>query len=219
VTTTETVLVPGPRSVTASLDTDGRAACVVACPPHPEMGGSRSDRRLRAIADAVEADHLRFDYGVWDEGRGEITDCLAALAWARERYDRVGLFGYSFGAAVALVAGARETADGTPPVAVSVLAPPARTGDLDAVGAVPAVGGPLQVVTGERDTTVDSGPVVAAARAREDGHARSGEAAAAGDPTDIEVLALSADHHFLGQDRRVGEAVATFLDPWLAGRA
>jgi hypothetical protein len=212
---TETVLVPGARDVRASLDRgadrreapDERAgseatrdsdACVVACPPHPQYGGTRTDRRLRAVSDALDPriDCLRFDYGEWDEGEGEVTDCRSALEWARAEYERVGLFGYSFGAGVALVAAARESesGSGTPPDALSVLAPPDRLDDLDASGAVDDVDCPLQVVYGERDSTVEWGPVVAAAEGR-------GAA----------VVALPADHHFVGQDAKVGEAVAGFL--------
>jgi len=62
-------VVPGARDVRASLnraDGDGRAdACIVACPPHPRAGGSRSDPRLRAVAAAFRdrgVDRLRVDY-------------------------------------------------------------------------------------------------------------------------------------------------------------
>jgi hypothetical protein len=197
----ETVLVPGARDVRATLDSPDAEACVVACPPHPQMGGKRTDRRLRAVADALAPDVacLRFDYGSWAEGHGEVTDCRNALAWAREAFGDghgggVGLFGYSFGAGVSLVAAASESADGTCPAAVSVLAPPDRLDDLDAAGAVSAIACDLQVLYGERDTTVDSAPVVAAARDR-----------------GAEVEALPADHHLVGQDRKVGEAAAAFL--------
>ena len=201
----ETVLLPGARDVRATLDTPEADACVVACPPHPQMGGKRTDRRLQAVSDHLAPDVacLRFDYGAWDEGRGEVADCRNALAWAREEYGngeggRVGLFGYSFGAGVSLVAAARESSEGTCPAAVSVLAPPDRLNDLDATEAVADITCDLQVLYGERDTTVDSGPVVAAARER-----------------GAEVSALSADHHFVGQDAKVGEAVATFVAPLL----
>ena len=196
----EAVLVPGGRDVRATLDApDGEAdACVVACPPHPQMGGRRTDRRLRAVSDALaerDVACLRFDYGPWAEGEGERTDARNALGWARERYDAVGLFGYSFGGAVALLAAAAESDEGTPPDAAAVLAPAARLeAGLDAAGAVESVACPLQVVCGERDTTVDWEPV--AERARGAG---------------AEVVELSADHHFVGQDARVGEVVAGFL--------
>ncbi|MFC6938383.1 alpha/beta hydrolase [Salinirubellus sp. GCM10025818] len=195
----ESVPVPGGRDVRATLDDPGGAdACVVACPPHPQMGGKRTDRRIRAVSDYLTERGiacLRFDYGPWDEGPGERTDARNALGWARERFDRVGLFGYSFGGAVALLAAAAESEDGTPPEVVVALAPAARlSDDLDAAAAVAAIDSPLRIVYGERDTTADWGPVVE--RAREVG---------AG------VVELPSDHHFVGRDASVGEAVGSFL--------
>jgi alpha/beta superfamily hydrolase len=186
----KSILVPRGRDVRATLDAPGGAACVVACPPHPEMGGSRSDARLRAVSDALApAACLRFDYGPWDEGRGELTDAGNALAWARDRYDRVGLLGFSFGGAVALLAAAEAAPD-----SVSTLAPAARLpAGLDAVDALDAIDCPTQVVYGERDTTADWEPVVE--RARELGH---------------RVDALPADHFFVGQERKVADRIAAF---------
>lgn len=191
------VIIPGARDVRGRLDeaNPGGAsdAAVVACPPHPQQGGSRSDPRLRAVADALAErgiDCLRFDYGPWDEGVGERADAREAVAWAAERYDAVGLFGYSFGASIALLA-----ADGLVIRSLSALAPAARLGpDLDAVAALDRVDCPAQVLVGERDDTVDWEPV--AERAAERGHA---------------VERLPADHFFVGRHDRVGELVAAFL--------
>jgi alpha/beta superfamily hydrolase len=204
------VLVPGGRDVRATLDDPDDAggdsaggddggvgdddrerapACVVACPPHPQHGGRRSDRRLRAVSDALVERGvacLRFDYGPWDEGVGERDDAANALAWAVDRYERVGLFGYSFGASVALQAAARASPR---PAAVSALAPDAAAAD-----ALDAIDCPVQVVVGQRDDTVDWRPVLA--RARELDHA---------------VETLPADHHFVGQGDRVGAVVGKFL--------
>ncbi|AUG46613.1 alpha/beta hydrolase [Haloarcula taiwanensis] len=191
-----TVGIPGGRDVTATLDRPGSDAIVVACPPHPQYGGKRSDTRLNAVSDALAPDVgcLRFDYGAWDEGRGERVDAENALAWASERADAVGLFGYSFGAAVALCAAAELDSESEPSV-FSVLAPPAGlTAHLDAVAALDAIDCPVQVVVGERDDTVDWEPVVD--RATELGQA---------------VERLPADHHFVGQSGRVGETVGPFL--------
>ena len=195
----ESVLVPGGRDVRATLDDPGDGeACVVACPPHPRMGGRRTARRLRAVSDALGERGvacLRFDYGPWAEGEGERTDARKALAWARERYGSAGLFGYSFGGAVALLAAAAESEAGTPPAATSALAPAGRLeAGLDAAAAVESVDCPLQVVYGERDTTANWGSVVERARG-----------------VGAEVVELSADHHFVGQDRRIGGVVAAFL--------
>ena len=188
--------IPGGRGVTASFDRPESESVVVACPPHPQYGGTRSDSRLEAVSDALGPDVgcLRFDYGSWDEGRGERADAGNALAWAGERAETVGLFGYSFGAAVALCAAADRDAV-TEPAVLSVLAPPAElTEHLDTVAAIEAIDCPVQVVVGERDDTVDWEPV--ADRAADLGHA---------------VERLPADHHFVGQADRVGETVGPFL--------
>lgn len=222
-----TVIVPGRRELRASLDGPEDAPLgVVACPPHPELGGNRHDRRLVAVADALAGRGiacLRMDYGPYDEGRAEVEDCRRAVARVAEHCDRIGLFGYSFGAGVVLLAAggwsdtaagntAPENSDGEPAsgtagrrlpwtpddaalVGVSALAPPAS---LSAGQPVPphleAIRCPVQVLVGERDTTVDSGPV--AACAREAGHA---------------VRTLSADHFFIGQDEMIATAVAEFF--------
>ncbi len=210
----DTVLIPGGRDVRATLDTaasDGaredsgdasRAdAVVVACPPHPQQRGHRGDERLVAVSDALTdrgVDCLRFDYGDWDEGYGETTDADEAVGWAAERYERVGLFGFSFGGTVALVAAASR-----PDLAgVCALAPTARLNpDVDAVAALGEVvdrGVPVRVVYATRDSTADWEPVIERAEA-----------------LGVETVAFESDHFFVGRAARVGEAVAEFLAPRL----
>ncbi|GAA0207657.1 dienelactone hydrolase family protein [Halobaculum roseum] len=201
------VLVPGGRDVRGSLDRASEAergdadaeadpdtdACVVACPPHPQHRGHRGDERLRAVSDVLTAggvDCLRFDYGDWDEGYGERADARNAVAWAGERYERVGLFGFSFGGCLALQVASEGDAD-----AVSALAPTARLADdLDAVAAMDDLDCPAQVVFGTRDDTADWEPVVE--RARELG---------------FDLREFSADHFFVGQAGKVGDAVGEWL--------
>lgn len=187
---TDRLRIPGPRDVRATRDGPDEAdAIVVACPPHPQLGGSRTDGRLTAVSDALTERGiacLRFDYGPWDEGRGEVTDAESALQWARERADSVGLFGYSFGAGVSLLAAAEADPD-----AVSILSPPAQIDDRDVATAVRSVECSLQVLFGERDDTVDWEPVVEAAREQE-----------------AIVEGIEADHHFVGQRARVAERVS-----------
>lgn len=199
----EDVIVPGLRDVRGTLDTPaaGTGVAVVACPPHPKFGGNRRDTRLRAVGEALVERGiatLRFDYGAWDGGRGERTDIDSALRWAHRRYDRVGLFGYSFGAANAM-----EVAAGRDDVgAISALAPGARAADV-----VDDIACPLQVVYGSRDDTVDSAPVVERARARgEAGH-------------HVDVVEIPADHHFVGQGAKVARVVSEFLAAHLDGPA
>ncbi|MDS0259630.1 alpha/beta hydrolase [Haloarcula sp. S1CR25-12] len=185
----EPVLIPGGRDVAGRLDRADADSVVVACPPDPRAGGSRSDPRLRAVSDALgrEVACLRFDYGPWDDARGPAlctTDAENALSWANDRFDRVGLFGYSFGAVVAL-----RTAAEAGPAACSVLAPPA-----DAADALGAVDCPVQVVVGDRDTAVDPTPVVDRAGA-----------------LDHPVETLPATHQFRLARDRMGRLVAAFL--------
>ena len=214
----EPIVVPSARDVRASLDTgatgDGRPgahgadgpradACVVACPPHPQQRGHRGDQRLVAIADRLTdagVDCLRFDYGDWDEGYGELGDTYAALEWANERYERVGLTGFSFGGCLTLLAAGGTTVGGsagpTPDLdAAAALAPPSRLNDdLRAVPAMEQIDAPATVVYGERDDVADWEPVIEAAERL-------------GWPT----TPLSADHFFVGRTAAVGDAVGEFL--------
>jgi alpha/beta superfamily hydrolase len=196
----ERLRIEGTRELRATLDTpDGGDAetTVVACPPHPQMGGDRRDGRLRAVAEALcerEVACLRVDYGPYDGGRAERRDVRDALSWARERADRTGLFGYSFGAGVGLLAAAEECEADTAPAGASVLAPPASSGGESTADAVDRVTSPLQVLYGKRDGTVDWEPVTERAR----GH-------------DASVTGVPADHFFVGQQGKVARQVADFL--------
>ena len=195
--TSKEVVVPGARDVRATLDSPDEEtdAVVVACPPHPEFGGSRTDRRLAALGEYL-GEHgvacLRFDYGDWDEGYGEREDARNAVRWARERYDRVGLFGFSFGGGVATLAAA--TLDPQPD-AVGLLAPASKlTADLDAAAALADLDAPLVVLYGTRDDTAGWEPLVEAAREQ-----------------DRTVVEFSADHFFVGQEEKVAAEVGEFL--------
>jgi alpha/beta superfamily hydrolase len=194
---TERIVLPGTREIRASLDADDGAAAgavLVACPPHPERGGTRHDARLGAVSAALpeRIDCLRFDYGPWDGGRGACGDARTAVAWAADRYERVGLFGYSVGGGVALLVAATAAT----PDAVAALAPVVTVGDgRDVTAAVPAVDGPLWVGYGTDDDVVDAAAVADAA------HERGGT-----------VASFAAGHGFVGRERAVGERVAAFVD-------
>ena len=199
----EDLPIPGARDVRATLDTaeSGDAkAVVVACPPHPQYRGNRGDKRLTTVSEALVDEGiacLRFDYGDWDEGYGEREDARNAVRWARERYDRVGIFGFSFGGAIAALAAATVEPQ---PEAVSLLAPASKLApDLDAAAALEDVEGPVQVVYGTRDDTTDWKPLVERARELE-----------------CEVVEMSADHFFVGQHEKVADRVSGFLVGHLA---
>lgn len=194
----ETVVIPSNREVVATLDEadsdpSSISACVAACPPHPQMGGSRSDRRLRTVSDELTengVDCLRFDYGEWNEGHGELDDAKRAVEWVRNRYDRVGIFGYSFGGCLALLAAAESDPD-----AVAALAPASRLGEgLDAVDALDVIAAPVRIVYGERDDTANWQPLVDRART-----------------VGVDVVGVGADHFFVGQSAKISSLAGDFL--------
>ncbi|MEY7850452.1 alpha/beta hydrolase [Natrarchaeobius sp. A-rgal3] len=192
------VLIPGARDVRGVLEEPGATTAdeiVVACPPHPQHGGSRSDGRLVAVSDALRESGiacLRFDYGPWDGGYGEREDVRNAVRWATDRYERTGVFGYSFGATQAILA----SADVDAVDAVSALAPAARLADdLEAIPALESVSIPVQIVYGERDTTVEWDSVVERAADRGD-----------------EVRPIPADHFFLGRQGTIADDVSAFFE-------
>jgi hypothetical protein len=214
---TADVSIPGGRSVRGTIDrarsesheansdNNRTDSCVVACPPHPQYGGHRSDARLEAISNELierGIDCLRIDYGNWDEGYGEREDACNAVRWADERYDRVGLSGYSFGGAIALMATGRvpEQIDG-----VATLAPASKLGADEAQSAVATLDElldttdlPVQIVSGERDSTVDSTPLID--RLREES-----------DTGRHEATVIPADHFFVGQHDRIASLAGGFL--------
>ncbi len=199
-----TVLIPGGRDVRGTLDrppalteSDPIARLVVACPPHPQMGGDRHDGRLRAVSDALTERGIacvRIDYGPWDDGDGETADVENAIRWAKERAHSVGLFGYSFGGTVALLAAKR-----TPPDALSVLAPGERVIDgRDPVETVERNTFPGQLLYGERDTVVTSERI--SEQAKKVGY---------------DVQPLAGDHFFVGQQATIATHVGEFFDEML----
>ena len=84
--------------------------------PHPQQGGTLDNKVAQTLAKTFHAlgyAAIRFNFrgvgqseGVFDDGEGEAADALAALAFARSRFDAAGnalpvvLAGFSFGAFV-----------------------------------------------------------------------------------------------------------------------
>lgn len=204
----ESVVLAGPRDVRGTLDRatpeDRSETVVIACAPHPQYGGSRSDPRLRSVSATLgkrSLDCLRFDYGAWAAGTGERADLRAALTWAAATYSQVGLFGYSFGGAVAVLVAAAETEQASTEIAALCALSPARSlpDGSDVPAAVPAVDAPAALVYGSRDDTVELSPTVSAAcRAN------------------WQVTEFPADHHFAGRHDEAAAAVADSFGALLA---
>ena len=175
----------------------------VVCHPHPLYGGDMDNPvviRSAEVAQAAGYATLRFNFrgsgsseGVHDKGRGEQEDVRAAMAALRSHLpagSRVGVIGYSFGAAMA----ARATRPGLPEAPLGLIAPPLGMFDFDFLQTKP---GRLLLVAGTADSYC---PVEALHRL-------------AAITSAEERIIEGADHFFFGKLYPLGEAIGA----WLAG--
>ncbi|HEX5651009.1 MAG TPA: alpha/beta fold hydrolase [Steroidobacteraceae bacterium] len=145
---------------------DGQAHAVVGvlCHPHPLHGGTMQNKVVHTAARAMHeagTATVRFNFrgvgrseGHYDDGRGELDDLLAIVAWARGRLacDALWLAGFSFGAAVALQAAVR----GARPARLVTIAPPVGRIIVEPVARPRCA---WLIVQGDRDELVDLGDV------------------------------------------------------------
>jgi alpha/beta superfamily hydrolase len=108
------------------------AANAVICHPHPLHGGTMHNKVVHTLARAligIGFRVLRFNFrgvgksgGDYDDGRGELQDALAAIAWMRSAAPELPLWiaGFSFGAAIAIRAAMEIRPDGLISIAPSV---------------------------------------------------------------------------------------------------
>jgi uncharacterized protein len=107
---------PGPAGRLEALLNEGHADAeyaVLLCHPHPKGGGTLHNKVVYHAMKSFQEfgwPVLRFNFrgtglsdGAHDEGRGEVEDARAALAWLDQEYGRPMLFcGFSFGANVGM---------------------------------------------------------------------------------------------------------------------
>jgi alpha/beta superfamily hydrolase len=107
------------------------AAFAVVCHPHPLFGGTLTKvvHTLARTFNEQEFPSLRFNFrgvgasaGAHDGGPGEVQDALAVVRYGRERWPqaRLWLAGFSFGAAVAVLASVEAMPAGLIAVAPAV---------------------------------------------------------------------------------------------------
>ncbi len=175
---------------------------VVICHPHPEYGGTMDDAVVTTVARSLQTAGvatLRFDFrGVGrSEGRhgggvAEVDDVRAALDWLAERAPgaRLSLAGYSFGAAVALRAGAVDPR----PERLAAIALPAAMLDVTFLADCRT---PTLFVHGDRDQFSPAAQF---------------EALLARCPAASQVVRIPGADHFLhGDAERVGDSVVRFV--------
>ncbi len=177
------------------------------CHPHPLYGGDMNNSVVVAVCQALaEAGiaGLRFNYrgvgrseGEYGDGLGERNDAGAALAYLRQlaevEQDKVGVVGYSFGAAVALTAADERVA-----AAAAISTPSFSQGVPDL-----AIRCPTLLISGEQDEIAP--PASLATLAHMIGpHCRV-------------TVVPGADHFWWGHEEALEELVAQFFRRCLMG--
>ena len=180
-------------------------AAVVFAHPHPQFGGTMHTKAVYQGAKAftrIGCEVLRFNFrgvgtseGAWDEGRGEMDDFRAALDVMRSRHPEVPLWaaGMSFGAWIALTAGAEDSSVTT----LVGIAPPLSRYDFESVA---ASGKPKFFIQGERDEICPLKEMY-------------GFYSRCSDPKELVVID-GADHLFDGKVLEVGDAIEDLLGDW-----
>jgi hypothetical protein len=136
------LVIPGPagalQAVLQHHEGSEHGVAALVCHPHPLHGGTLHNKVVHRIATTLHglgASVLRFNFrgvgesdGRFDQGRGELEDARAALAWLRDRYPeaRRWVAGFSFGSWIA----ARLAASEPDVERLILVAPPVRTADF-----------------------------------------------------------------------------------------
>ena len=173
----------------------------VVCHPHPLHGGTLDNKVVYTVARAFQERHapvIRFNFrgvgesaGSYDEGRGEGADALAVIAYGRARWPQAALWlgGFSFGAAVAVLAAATAQ-----PTRLVLVAPGITK--IDVTQAAPPAC-PWLIVQGDADEVVPAQVVL--------------EWAAQLTPAPQIALLPGAGHFFHGRINELREAVLRFM--------
>jgi uncharacterized protein len=183
----------------------GLRAAVVLAHPHPQYGGTMHTKVVYQAAKAftrIGCAVLRFNFrgvgtsdGSWDDGRGEMDDFRAAVAFMRDQYPdlRVWSAGMSFGAWIAMTGGTEDASVST----LVGIAPPVSRFDFEAVRTSHK---PKFFIQGERDE-------LCPLKDMQEFYAR------AHDPKELIVID-AADHLFDGKVLEVADAIEDLLDDW-----
>jgi len=183
----------------------GLRAAVVFAHPHTEYGGTMHTKVVYQAAKALSrigCAVLRFNFrgagasaGTFDNGPGERQDFVAALDFMSERYPGARLWaaGMSFGAYVALTAGAAEARVAT----LIGIAPPVDSYDLSPVERSTK---PKFFIHGEFDE-------ICPLKSVREFYARCAE------PKEL-VVVDAADHLFDGKVSEVADAIEDLLSDW-----
>jgi len=137
---------------------------VVICHPHPLYGGNMDNNVVTSIAEALlraAVITFRFNFrgvgqsqGSFSQGTGEQEDVSAAISFVAGRNEvdikRIGLAGYSAGAAYGLPVGCRDIRV----KALAAVSPPLAMSDFDFLADCPK---PLFLISGSEDDFTPAG--------------------------------------------------------------
>ena len=195
-------------------DPNARYAALI-CHPHPNGGGTLHNKVVYHAMKALNAPEfglewpvLRFNFrgtGLSEgehDGQAETGDVLAALDWVENEYKRpVVVVGFSFGAAMALLACCSRDAGKTASSAVHALValglPTAAEGRIHRYSFLANCSLPTLFLSGDRDEFAPAGDLRSIA-------------ATSAEPKKL-VLLPGADHFFAGQLGTMQNALVSWL--------
>ena len=185
-------------------DGDGVFPAVVLCHPHPLYGGSMNNNVVLAASSTLVSNSIiafMFNFrgvdgseGSFGGGVAEQEDVAAAISWLTSQPEvdasKVGLMGYSFGAAVVLPVACNDDRV----VAMALISPPV---DTSKVSQLKDCAKPKLIICGTEDFVV---PVEKAELINQE----------SGEPKQFELVA-GADHFWGGHESTLSEKVADFF--------
>ena len=185
---------------------EGVSLCpgVVICHPHPAYAGDMNNNVVLGVKGVLENAGfavLRFNFrgvnlseGIYDEGRGETTDVISAIAYLTRQgmvdQARVFLGGYSFGAWVALKAAGHMKGIR----AIAAISPPLRVLDFSFLQNFAT---PTLLVLGDED-------IFCKVKDLENAFEQIGS-------RKKKVIVTKTDHFYWGREEELGEVVKDFF--------
>jgi uncharacterized protein len=183
---------------------DGPFPCVIVCHPHPLYGGSMDNNVVDAVCNAlVQASIAAFKFnfrgvgrsqGRYDDGRGEGEDAKAAITFVAtlDQTDtaRIGLCGYSAGAAFSLPACWNDVHV----KAIAAISPPLEMFDFSFIADCTK---PLLLVSGSYDDFTPAERFIEFCTDMSE-------------PSEQELI-VGADHFWCGHEPKLAERIASFF--------
>jgi alpha/beta superfamily hydrolase len=185
-------------------ENDGPFPCVIVCHPHPLYGGSMDNNVVDAVCDALVQSSIaafKFNFrgvghsqGRYDDGRGEGEDAGNAVKYVSTLKEvdatRVGLCGYSAGAAFSLPACWSDERI----KAIAAISPPLEMFDFSFLADCDK---PLLLVSGSYDDFTPAERFISFC-------------GGLGESSDQEMV-VGADHFWYGYEPKLAERAASFF--------